>query len=257
MFIVGLALLACGPVDAASELSPAGNWQLVAHVTRGDMVISMEKNGTLKGSLLGDTLEGTYESTTRRVSIRRLHSNDEGKLLPVQEFNGIFRAPENPDATRTLVGKFRSVAGPEWGKEGVDYDWQATALPGTFLDADLRGFAGRWEVTDYQVANLMQQTIPRTCPLLKKGVVLVVEGNQIFHNGKMIATLANDLRMPGTMPPMRPHRKPMMIVFNDGTAYLVAYDNLTPNALQMVFPHTVGNVGFGQFITWARLPEKP
>ena len=74
-------------------------------------------------------------------------------------------------------------------------------------------------------------------------------------NGVLIATLANDIRVPDMMPATRPMRKPLMFTLPDGRGFLCAYRGPTNGALEIVFPHTTGNVGFANFVYWKRVGE--
>jgi len=252
MVLLAITLLALGQTKTEPQLDPVGQWRIVGNGSPGYLVISAEKDGSIKGSIFDETCEGTFDPATRRITLRRLYPVNGGGNRAVQEFTGELRQDDRPGATRVMSGTFRSVFGPEWGKDGVDYSWEATALTGTIHAEQLKELAGHWEVVDSQLATGASHNLPESSPLVSRGAFLEIRNNQIFHADKLVATLANDLRMPSTMPPMRINRKPMMIVFPDGTGYLAAYDSRPGKSLQIVFPHTTGNVGIAQFIYWRK-----
>ena len=256
MILVVVALLTLAQTQAEAGLNPEGQWRLTAHQSVGELKISVEKNGSIKGSLFNESLEGSFDPDTRRIRFRRMIPAEGGKQQAVQVFIGELRKDDNPGSPRLMSGTFRSVCGGDWGQDGVDYPWEARALTGTFLAEDLKELEGRWNVIDSQFANGPYEIKEDSNPLVIPGAVLEIRGNQVFHVDKLVATLANDLHMPGPMPEMRPNRKPLMIVLTDGRAYLVAYDGRSREHLEIVFPHTTGNVGRAHFIYWERSQAK-
>ncbi|MFO0957709.1 MAG: hypothetical protein U0800_09650 [Isosphaeraceae bacterium] len=252
---IAMTLLALFGATAQDPPTPFGHYRVVGNDIPGWLVITDEFDRSIGGTIYEHALKGRFDLATRQVTFQRLISYGGGDIRPVQEFQGVLRYEDAPAPRRVISGTFRSVAGPEWGADGVDYPWQATELSGTVQAEELKQMAGRWEVVDSQWPGGLTRLLPLTSPLARPGAILEIRNNQVLHEGEVIATLANDVRMPDTMPAMRPTRKPLVIVFPDGTAYLTAYNFRPQQVLEIVYPHTTGNVGRSHFLYWKRPAE--
>ena len=71
----------------------------------------------------------------------------------------------------------------------------AEPVHATYTVDDLKALQGRWKVTGIFWPSGDERRLPKEARLNEEGTVLVVEGNRITHDGKAVATLANDLAL--------------------------------------------------------------
>ena len=102
---------------------------------------------------------------------------------------------------------------------------RATASqPASTPAEELRQMHGKWRVANVQGNdNLRYERLPKETGLTEEKVQLVIEGNALLRDGKVIATLANDLSALGIQDPAL-FRRPLLIVLPDGRAVRCAYD---------------------------------
>ena len=120
---------------------------------------------------------------------------------------------------------------------------------------ELKQLQGTWEVHDAQASAGIVRLLPKETGLTEKGTRLVIHGNELLRDGKVIATLANDLSAMGPEWPqgIRIFRRPLLITMPDGKAVLCAYDKRTNwRHLDIAYPPTTGNVGAGQRVYLGR-----
>jgi hypothetical protein len=120
---------------------------------------------------------------------------------------------------------------------------------------ELKQLQGTWEVRDAQASAGVERLLPKETGLTEKGTRLVIRGNELLRDGKVIATLANDLSEMGPEWPqgIRVFRRPLLITMPDGKAVLCAYDKRTNWLhLDIAYPPTMGNVGAGQRVYLGR-----
>lgn len=64
-------------------------------------------------------------------------------------------------------------------------------------EADLKSWQGKWTVTGLFEPTLSQDgKLPAELGLDRRGQVVVIDGNRVLVEGKVVAVLANDLRLP-------------------------------------------------------------
>ena len=118
---------------------------------------------------------------------------------------------------------------------------------GTSPAEELKLLQGEWEVYEAQQSSgSTSPVMPKETGLTEKGTRLVIRGNELLRDGKVIATLANDLTelAPELLTDVKPFRRPLLITLPSGKAVLCAYDKRHLDVLDIATP-TTGNVGFG------------
>lgn len=107
--------------DSARAEPPIGVWQINANGHEGDLVLnSVDDDGTIEGSLLGDSIRGCYDEATKCLSLLRVDAS--GGTL--QAYKGyLFLNREENNTRFTIAGTFQVFAGE--GESGVEYGWYA------------------------------------------------------------------------------------------------------------------------------------
>ena len=120
--------------------------------------------------------------------------------------------------------------------------WELTS-PGD----ELKQLQGDWVVNAVQHRDDTNAfSLPKETGLTEERTRLVIRGNELLRDDKVIATLANDLSAMGleSVKGAAAFRRPLLITLPDGRAFLCAYDKRHFESVDIAGPG-VGNVGRG------------
>lgn len=160
---VFLAVLACGfmfgpgaafahgPIGGANSNDITGTWVVGANATRGVLNVTMAQDGAVTGNIFNDAIEGTYNSTTRRLVFVRKDSNG----TPIQ----LYEANISGDGSR-IGGSLIVWSGDGGSNSGTDFGFLGTKVENVVSDAEAptaitdtgstADISGSWE---YQANN--------------------------------------------------------------------------------------------------------
>jgi len=124
---------------------------------------------------------------------------------------------------------------------------------------ELKQLQGSWNVANVQHSAGVTRLLPKETGLAEEGTPLFIRGNELLRDGRVIATLANDLSTSGLdLKDIKPFRRPLLIILPDGRAILCAYDKRhLQTSVDIAYPADIGNVGAGQRVYLGRPTKKP
>ncbi|MDB5349993.1 MAG: hypothetical protein JWN86_1240 [Planctomycetota bacterium] len=258
MWSLVLCALAIGqaPATAPDPVPiPSGTWSLMANGQVGELITEASKGNSIHGEIFNQLFSGTYDPKTKHVEMRRRVVKSNGDSYEVQVYKGeLAEVKETKPTSYILRGTFRSVAGSDWGDPDVDYAWRADSIPATNRGEELKELQGRWEVLESQNSSAGRK-MPAETHLGEHGAKFTINGNELIWDGHVVAVLANDLFMPDAAKDVSPVRRhPLMLTLPSGKGVLCSYI-LRKDSMEIVYPHTIGRVGSGQFI-WLKRAAK-
>lgn len=230
-----------------------GDWTIVANNQSGAFTLSTAKNNQIYGNMFDNLWTGTFDPVTKRVAFIRRQVRRHGESFDVQAYTGELTAiTDQKPPVYFMKGTFKAIAGSGGGNPDIEYPWRADAIITPDRAEELARLQGEWEVDEYQTTAGTGDSLLAEAHLNQKGVKLTIRGNELILDGKLVATLANDLFMPNVVKDIgHVRRKPLMLTLPNGKAILCAYA-LRGEGIQIVCPHTIGNVGMGQFLWLTR-----
>ena len=121
---------------------------------------------------------------------------------------------------------------------------------------ELKSLQGAWEVRDAQASSGVTFVLPAKTGMSKKGDQITIRGNEVLSGGKVTATITLDFSATDLKPErdVSVRRRPLLLTLPDGTRILLAF-RIDDGQIEMVHPHTIGNVGRGSFLYLGR-PDK-
>ena len=117
----GMTMLSPG-VALSQSATPAnitGRWNVAANNSTGSLNITQSANGTISGTILGNTLEGYYIPSSRRIVFVRIING-----IPTQFYSGWIS--QNGLGLGGQLNIWNFLAGNPTG--GVDYNFSATKV---------------------------------------------------------------------------------------------------------------------------------
>ena len=229
-----LFLVAAFPAPPAEVLS--GTWWVKGHETYGSLVIRVEADGTVRGTIYDQPLEGKFDTKSRRLTFTRLRGTDR---QGVQEWTGQLSHVEGTRPPRfTLEGTFRSIAGDEFGQAGVEYRWSSTEVRHPAPAVDLQEMQGNWEVAGVIRCLQKEVKLPDETGLNELAAHLQIRDNQLLFQGQVVATLANDLGLKALEKQVgfRGYR-PICLTLRNGQGLMCSYVILS-EGIEIAYPHT-------------------
>lgn len=114
---------------------------------------------------------------------------------------------------------------------------------------DLKALQGQWKIAAIWWPSDDRDRLPKEARLNDEAGMLTIQGNQILHDGKTVATLANDL------PSSAPHKEVgwsanrlVLLTLPDGKGLWCSY-RIEEKRIQLTYPHTAScHRGSGQII---------
>ena len=227
----------------------SGTWAMTANNQSTEFTLRTAKNNQIYGDIFTGLWTGTFDPVTKKVQFARRERNRLGQFIDVQEYTGDLTASsDTKPPVYILKGTFKTIAGPGWGTPGVEYPWRADAIIPPNRTEELARLQGEWEVGETQISAGSQYKLPDETHLNDKGAKVTIHGNELIADGHLLATLANDLYTPEVGKDLGPvKRHPLMITLPNGKGVLCGYV-FEGEGVQIVYPHTIGRVGSGQFI---------
>ncbi len=121
----------------------------------------------------------------------------------------------------------------------------------------LKELAGAWEVVSADGSAGQNVIFPAESGLSEKGNRLTIRGNALVWQDKIVATLTTDFSATGlgVEKQVWTTRQPILFTLPDGKGILCAYE-VRSGALTIVYPHTLGRVGAGTWLTLKRPDSK-
>lgn len=122
---------------------------------------------------------------------------------------------------------------------------------------DMKAMQGSWKIKSLYWSSQKNEQLPNEAKLNELETALAIEGNKILHDGKVVATLTNDL------PPGPQHQEVgwqgfnrlLLLTMPDGKGIWCSY-SFREGRLQITYPHTTScHRGSGQIIYLARQSE--
>lgn len=221
------------PQPSAEILS--GDWWVQGNGTHGQLSVNVDSEGRISGSIYGQPIEGTFDSRTGKLKFKRFRdsADRDGIQLWVGELT-LVEGSKPP--TYRLAGTFSSIAGPEFGADGKDYDWNSTAVRHPAPAADLKEMQGKWVVDLVVSCNDRNRNLPDSMGLNKKEAALEIAENKLLCNGKLVGTLANDLKLTSLEEEIGfPNFRPMCITLPDGTGLICSYQ-VQSDGIKIAYP---------------------
>lgn len=223
------------PPPSAEVLS--GDWWVQGNGTHGQLSVNVDSEGRIGGSIYGQPIDGTFDSRTGKLEFKRFRdsADREGIQLWVGELT--FVEGSKPPTYR-LAGTFSSIAGPEFGADGKDYDWSTTAVRHPAPSVDLKEMQGKWKVASVISAMDSKKNLPDSLGIIGKETVLEFQENRLMLNGKMIGTIANDLKLSeleeeiGFM-----NFRLCCLSLPDGTGFMCSYQ-IQSDGIEIAYPFT-------------------
>jgi hypothetical protein len=114
---------------------------------------------------------------------------------------------------------------------------------------DLRVMQGRWQLKSIYWPIDDKWRLPKEARLNESDTALVIAGNKLLHDGKVVATLANDLPLPAQQKEIGfGGNRLLMLTLPDGKALLCSYRS-SPELVQLTYTHRCScHRGSGQVI---------
>lgn len=260
-----MAFAADPPSPTTALPAMEGTWNIVGNGTPGVLEIHVDAQGSVTGSIYRQPIEGRFDASTGTLVFDRLRPD--ARSTPLQRWEGRLIATSNASvetpATFLLQGTFKSVAGPEFGRDGVDYAWEGQAVRRPALVAELRQLQGEWSLSSVTPCNDRSVTLPES--LLQQLSQIrspstsawQIRDNQIVVDGKVVATLTNDLDLPDLKKRigLKSFRL-MLLTLPDGKGYFCSYW-IGPDRVEIAYPvATSCHRGSGQILSLKRAPER-
>lgn len=104
--------------QSATTANITGRWNTIANTSTGSLNITQSANGTISGTILGNTLEGYYIPSSRRIVFVRIANG-----IPFQFFSGWIS-----NNGLSLGGQFNIWNLSAGAAGGVDYNFSATKV---------------------------------------------------------------------------------------------------------------------------------
>ena len=111
-----VALLALAPTAAGAD-APAGTWTINGNGFEGELVLDTVAGGKVSGTMYGETVNGTFDEKTKRLSLVRVRDGN-----PFQAYTGYLFQQVQAGAKPTMAGTFTHLeqTGP------LEAGWYAT-----------------------------------------------------------------------------------------------------------------------------------
>lgn len=266
----GTVALAADPPSQSPDpaaIDPAaieGTWNIVGNGTPGKLEIHVDAQGRVTGSIYRQPIEGRFDPQNGTLVFDRLKPN--ARLTPLQRWEGRLiatsREPSETSATYLLKGSFKSVAGPDFGRDGVDYAWEGQSVQRPALVADMKQLQGDWILRSVTPCNDRSVTLPESL-LQQLGQTRSpstsswqIRDNQIVVDGNVVATITNDVDLPDLKSKIgfRDYRL-MLLTLPSGKGFFCSYA-IGPDKVEIAYPiATSCHRGSGQILYLQRSPE--
>lgn len=256
-------LLLAASFVAAPALEPqqalAGKWWINGNGHVGELFFKVADDGKVDGTIYNVPIKGTFDSKTKRVTFKRFQITKLGQSAEgVQEWTGVLsEVPNVKPPHYQLEGTFKSIADQHWGELGVEYAWKGTATRLPSPAEELKQMQGHWIVAGGFGSLKQDLKLPAELRLNEKGNELSIEGNLLLSNGKLVATLTNDLASKALEEEKGfPDYRILMLTLRDGRGLLCSY-TINDKGIEIAYPHTTScHRGSGQIVYLNRPTEE-
>jgi hypothetical protein len=118
---------------------------------------------------------------------------------------------------------------------------------------DLKALQGRWQVASIFWPNTGRERLPEEARLGESGISLAIESNQMTHDGKLVAALANDLPLAAQEKEVGfAGNRLLMLTLPSGRGLLCSY-RVLEEKIMITYPHTAScHRGSGQIVYLTR-----
>lgn len=233
--IWALLVTAAFPAPPAEVVS--GAWWVKGHESYGSLVIKIDAEGKISGTIYEQPIEGKFDAETRKLSFTRMRDRTDRK--GVQTWTGQLSHIEGSQPpTYTLQGTFSSIAGDEFGQVGVEYRWTSTEIRHPAPAVDLKEMQGKWEVASVTLCLREEVKLPDDTGLNALAAQVQIRDNQLLYREKVVATLANDLELKSLDGEIgfRGYR-PICLTLPDGKGLICSYQ-IKSDGVEIAYPHT-------------------
>jgi hypothetical protein len=231
------AILLTAAFPAPPDEVVSGTWWVKGHETFGNLIIRVDADGRVSGTIYEQPIEGTFDAETKRLSFKRLRDVLDKK--GVQVWTGELTHVEGSrPPSFTLQGTFTSTAGDEFGQPGVAYRWTSTEIRHPPPSVDLKELQGEWEVAS--VTRCLRETVklPDNTGLNEIAAQVQIRENQLLFQGKVAGTLANDLALASVDREIGfPGYRPICLTLPDGKGLMCSYQ-VKSDGVEIAYPHT-------------------
>jgi hypothetical protein len=244
-----------GPTSAEPEALLTGSWWLNGNGHYGDLVLRAAGDGKVEGTVFGQPLAGTFDAATKQLVFKRML--DATDATGRQIYTGTLRQVSQKPPRFALEGTFQAAPGvePSWGKPDGAYPWKATATRHPSPAQDLRDLQGCWEVAASNPGIDKGRVLPKELGLNAKDADVRIRGNQLLVEGKVVASLANDVPSAALQKEVGfPDFRLLVMTLPDGRAVLCSY-LIKADGVELAYPHTTScHRGSGQNV-YLKRPE--
>ena len=219
-----------------AEVLP-GTWWVKGHESYGSLVIQVEADGKISGTIYEQPIEGKFDAKTRKLSFTRLRDLTGRKGIQAWTGELSYVEGSQPPAYN-LQGTFNSIAGEEFGAAGVDYPWSSTEIRHPAPAIDLKDMQGKWDVASVTLCLRKEVKLPDDTGLNALAAQIQIRDNQLLYREKVAATLANDLELKSLDGEIgfRGYRL-VCLTLPDGRGLICSYQ-IKSDGVEIAYPHT-------------------
>jgi hypothetical protein len=124
LLYAAVCVLGFGGGGAMPAATLAGAWKFEGNGFRGPLVVRVDADGKVEGSIHGQPITGTFDAAMRRLVFKRLRNTQDREGVQVYHAT-LVRVPDTDPPRHRLEGTFQSIAGPYWGRADMRYTWKA------------------------------------------------------------------------------------------------------------------------------------
>lgn len=229
-----------------------GTWPVTANLSTGSLTLKVAADNTVTGTLFGEEVQGSVTPSGTFITFRRFASVGKTGRRVVQVYSGTITQNDafRPDVS-FASGQFYESDDAGQPLSATRYTWVATIG----LDSqpkNLKELQGTWRVTHSYGAQYSAATLCEKTGLDQEGIAFTVVGNELRRDGKVVATLKNEL------PNLADHRpvffrRLIELTLTGGEKVLCAYGN-SSGQWELVTPYSV--VTRGGFHTFLKKDGK-
>ncbi len=240
---------------AEARYAVVGSWWLDGNGSPGTLVIKLVAGNEITGHVYDQPITGRFDAVARRLIFQRMLNP--GDTQPRQEYTGVLTRDAGSSPPRyCLTGTFRALDTPSFGEPGIQYPWFAKATRLRLPAEDLKELQGAWQVSDIVDCKNQAVKLPESTQLQTLHTRLVFQGNQLLENGRVVATLTNDLDIPDleSQKGLKGLRL-CLLTLPDGRGIVCSY-GLEATGLVIAYPHTTSERrGLTGQIVFLKRPE--
>jgi hypothetical protein len=160
-------------------------------------------------------------------------------------------ASRQPTPSKELLSRSRGAN----SEAGVDYAWSGQEIRLPAPAVDLEHLQGNWQVSSITPCINTAIKLPDETGLNALTSKIEINDNQLRYEGKVVATLANDLQLKAIQEEVgfRSYR-PILLTLSDGKGLMCSY-MIKADGVEIAYPHTTSCHRGSGHIVFLKRPE--